>query len=109
MSSDSRKIENGAGSFNALSKLRTLQEALAGINSVLAREGEELSERDLSQLLKELEAAESLADGVENKLDALLKNLEGMLDGLEGTEHKNEGVTQGEGEEPEAAKGKEES
>ncbi|KAG8735561.1 hypothetical protein FRC10_010402 [Ceratobasidium sp. 414] len=69
---------------NGLSELRALDEALAGVDSVLAREGEEPSERDLAQLLRELEAADTVADGVESKLDELLKNLEGMLGGLQG-------------------------
>ncbi|KAG8706566.1 hypothetical protein FRC08_000974 [Ceratobasidium sp. 394] len=69
---------------NGLSELRTLEEALTGVNSVLTREGEELSEHDLAQLLQELDAAEIVADGVESKLDELLKNLGGMLDGLQG-------------------------
>ncbi|KAG8741078.1 hypothetical protein FRC12_015798 [Ceratobasidium sp. 428] len=74
-----------AAAANGLGDLRTLEEALTGVNSVLAREGEELSERDLAQLLRELEAADDVADGVESKLDELLKNLEGMLDGLQNT------------------------
>lgn len=90
MSSDSRSSNNGTSTVNGLSELRTLEEALTGVNSVLAREGEELNKRDLAKLLKELEAADNVADGVESKLDDLLKNLEGMLDGLEGAKH--EGV-----------------
>ncbi|KAF8600915.1 hypothetical protein BDV93DRAFT_559008 [Ceratobasidium sp. AG-I] len=88
MSSDSRNLNNGAGA-NGLSELQTLEEALTGVNSVLAREGEEMNERDLAQLLKELEAADNVADGVESKLDNLLKNLEGMLGGLEGAGQKD--------------------
>lgn len=63
--------------------VRALEEALAGINSALTRDGEELSEQDLAKVLKQLEAAEGVADDVEGKLDELLKNLGGMLEGLE--------------------------
>lgn len=89
MTSDTKAPTNGAGGANGLSELRTLEEALTGVNSLLDREGEELSERDLAKLLKDLEAADNVAEGVESKLDELLKNLEGMLDGLEGTEQKD--------------------
>ncbi|KAG9091579.1 hypothetical protein FRC07_011826 [Ceratobasidium sp. 392] len=87
MSTNTSNFDNAANASvaaaNGLNGLRTLEEALTGVNSALAREGEELNERDLAQLLRELEAADSVADGVETKLDELLKNLEGMLDGLE--------------------------
>ncbi|QRV94871.1 hypothetical protein RhiJN_22889 [Ceratobasidium sp. AG-Ba] len=81
---------------NTLSQLQILEEALAGANSVLAREGEELNERDLAQLLKELEAADDVADGVETKLDELLKNIGGMLEGLEGAGPQGNNMSEGE-------------
>jgi len=86
------------GAANGLSELQTLEVALTNVNSVLTREGEELGEHDLSQLLKEFEAADSVADGVESKLDDLLKNLKGMLDGLEGVGQIGRGVQETAGE-----------
>jgi allophanate hydrolase subunit 1 len=97
MSSNSRNINQNATNASLvaadrLSELRTLEETLTGVNSVLARgDGEELSESELAQVLRELETADSVADGVESKLDNLLKNLEGMLDGLEGAEGGKDG------------------
>ncbi|KAG9079997.1 hypothetical protein FRC06_007200 [Ceratobasidium sp. 370] len=79
-----RTTKPSVAAADGFSELRTLEEALTSVDSVLAREGEELSERDLAQLLRELDAADTVADGVESKLDELLKNLEGMLDGLQG-------------------------
>ncbi|QRV80377.1 hypothetical protein RhiJN_08392 [Ceratobasidium sp. AG-Ba] len=81
---------------DTLSQLQILEEALAGANSVLAHEGEELNERDLAQLLKELEAADDVADGVETKLDELLKNIGGMLEGLEGADPQGNNMSGGE-------------
>lgn len=78
---------------NGLNGLQALEAALTGVNSVLGREGEELSERDLARLLKELEAADGVADDVEGKLDELLKNLGGMLDGLEAGQQGSETKT----------------
>jgi allophanate hydrolase subunit 1 len=97
MSSKPRNINQNATNASlvaadGLSELRTLEETLTGVNSVLARgDGEELSESELAQVLRELETADSVADGVESKLDSLLKNLEGMLDGLEGAEGEKDG------------------
>ncbi|CAE6395323.1 unnamed protein product [Rhizoctonia solani] len=75
--------------------VRALEDALASINSILAREGEEMSERDLTNLLKQLEAAEGVADDVEGKLDGLLKNLGGMIEGLEAGKGDGQGSNTG--------------
>ncbi|KAJ1302653.1 hypothetical protein OPQ81_002970 [Rhizoctonia solani] len=67
MSSDSKSTQPNVSSTpqpqgENLDGVRALEEALAGINSVLGRDGEELSEHDLAKVLKQLEAAEGVAD-----------------------------------------------
>lgn len=44
---------------------------------------ENLSDEDVMELLRQLEEADGMASGLEDKLDGLLENLEGMLKGLE--------------------------
>ncbi|KAG9042136.1 hypothetical protein FS837_011250 [Tulasnella sp. UAMH 9824] len=44
---------------------------------------ENLSDDDVMELLRQLEEADGIASGLEDKLDGLLENLEGMLKGLE--------------------------
>ncbi|EUC67035.1 hypothetical protein RSOL_518330 [Rhizoctonia solani AG-3 Rhs1AP] len=99
MSSDSKATANVGPTTQAQegngNGVRALEEAISGINSVLAREGEELSEKDLAKVLKQLEAAEGVADDVEGKLDELLKNLGGMLEGLEAGKGGGQGTTPG--------------
>ncbi|KAG8763326.1 hypothetical protein FRC11_004758 [Ceratobasidium sp. 423] len=100
MSSNSKTTQPNVGSIpqsqtESANGVRALEEALAGINSALAHEGEEMSEQDLAKVLKQLEAAEGVADDVEGKLDELLKNLGGMLEGLEGGKGGGQGTTSG--------------
>ncbi|CAE6535984.1 unnamed protein product [Rhizoctonia solani] len=99
MSSDSKTTQPNAGptprsQMESANGVQALEEALADINSVLASEGEEMSEQDLAKVLKQLEAAEGVADDVEGKLDELLKNLGGMLEGLD-VEKGGKGTTAG--------------
>ncbi|CAE6440993.1 hypothetical protein AG1IA_05643 [Rhizoctonia solani AG-1 IA] len=97
MSSNSQVTQsnNVAHDHKNIDGVRALEEALAGINSVLSREGEELSEQDLAKVLKQLEAAEGVADDVEGKLDEMLKNLGGMIEGLESDKKDGQGPTTG--------------
>ncbi|KDN44843.1 hypothetical protein RSAG8_05316, partial [Rhizoctonia solani AG-8 WAC10335] len=99
MSSDSKTTPNVGPTTQSqggnVDGVRALEDALAGINSALAREGEELSDRDLAKVLKQLEAAEGVADDVEGKLDDFIKNLGGMLEGLEAEKGQGQGATAG--------------
>ena len=46
---------------------------------------EELGVEDVEELLRRLEAANGIADGVEGKLDGILEHLDGLLNSLEAT------------------------
>ncbi|CAE6531068.1 unnamed protein product [Rhizoctonia solani] len=103
MSSDPKATPN-AGSIPLsqewdIDRLQAIGEGLSDINSMLARQGGELSEQDLAKVLEQLKAAEVVADDVEGKLDELLKNLGGMLEGLEADKGEGQG-TDAEGKRP---------
>lgn len=51
-------------------------------------DGEEIGElgaEDVEELMRRLEAANGIADGVEGKLDGILEHLDGLLNSLEAT------------------------
>ena len=50
----------------------------------------ELGADDVEELIRRLEAANGIADGVEDKLDGILAHLDGLLDSLEATEEVKE-------------------
>jgi hypothetical protein len=45
---------------------------------------------EVEELIRRLEAANGIADGVENKLDGILEHLDGLLSSLEVTGEKKE-------------------
>ena len=52
-----------------------------------AADGEEIEElgaEDVEELLRRLEAADGIAEGMEGKLDGILEHLDGLLSSLEG-------------------------
>lgn len=48
-------------------------------------ENGELRMEDVDELIRRLEAANGIAEGVEDKLDGILQHLDGLLSSLEGT------------------------
>lgn len=56
-------------------------------------EGEEVEEpgvEEVEELIRRLEAASGIADGVENKLDGILEHLDGLLNSLEANKETKE-------------------
>lgn len=51
--------------------------------TVEGEEADELRAEEVEELIRRLEAANGIADGVENKLDDILKHLDGLLGSLE--------------------------
>jgi chromosome segregation ATPase len=51
---------------------------------------DEQSEKELEELLRQMDEANVLADGIEDRVDALLANLEGILGSLDATNDKEE-------------------
>ena len=89
--SSSNANSNGAGQLpdstsdtlaSTVSQVAFLQQVIS--SSVPTEEG---AEGDISEILKQLEAADGVAQGVESKLDKLLENLEEMIEGLEASYH----------------------
>ena len=58
--------------------------------TVEGEEAEELGAEEVEELIRRLEAANGIADGVENKLDEILKHLDGLLGSLESPGEKKE-------------------
>lgn len=56
---------------------------LAFLQEVISSSDADVGEGDISAILRQLETADNVAQGVESKLDKLLENLEGLLEGLE--------------------------
>ncbi|KAB5594572.1 hypothetical protein CTheo_2055 [Ceratobasidium theobromae] len=84
MSSDSKNAESGTRTQGgSLNELRGVEEVLNNANSILDREDEEFSEQELLHLLKQLDAAELVAEQIESRVDNILRNLENMQDGPE--------------------------
>jgi hypothetical protein len=48
-------------------------------------DGEELGIEEVEELIRRIEAANGIADGVEDKLDGILEHLDGLLSSLEAT------------------------
>lgn len=48
-------------------------------------DGEELGMEEVEELIRRIEAANGIADGVEDKLDGILAHLDGLLSSLEAT------------------------
>jgi hypothetical protein len=57
--------------------------ALAALLSQGHVDESELSEQHLAELLRQLEQADGVARGVEDRLDGMLKNLDDLLEGME--------------------------
>ncbi|KAJ3015439.1 hypothetical protein NUW54_g1047 [Trametes sanguinea] len=81
-----RKTVNGP---NASS----LEADIALLSNLLSQETDE-SSHDVTELLRRLEAAEGIADGVESRLDGIMDHLDSMLTELE----TRTTATQGEGD-----------
>lgn len=99
---------------DAANGTRSLDADIALLSSVLSHSAD-LEERDvegpeLQELLKRLEAADGVAQGVESRLDNIIGNLDRMLSGLETTgEEKADGVKCGRDEGLSAKEGNDDS
>ena len=73
------------GGENASSNGLPSDADLAALANLIAAEppSEEHADRDLSELLAQLENADVLAQQMENNIDRLLERLDGMVEGLE--------------------------
>lgn len=90
--SSSNANSNGASQLRDSTSSDTLASTVsqvAFLQQVISSSGptEEGAEGDIFEILKQLEAADGVAQGVESKLDKLLENLEGMIEGLEASYH----------------------
>lgn len=100
MSSD-KKTPDGP---NKASSLETDVSTLASLIASTATNGdrtndpetvegevEELGVEEVEELIRRLEAADGIADGVENKLDGILEHLDGLLKSLEANKEAKDG------------------
>ncbi|KAI9067220.1 hypothetical protein FKP32DRAFT_1588860 [Trametes sanguinea] len=71
----------------------SLEADIALLSNLLSQETDE-SSHDVTELLRRLEAAEGIADGVESRLDGIMDHLDSMLSELE----TRTTATQGEGD-----------
>lgn len=81
-SQTNKRATNSKGSDTDIAKLTTLMTTQAMVVD------DEQSEKELEELLKQLDEASVLADGIEDRVDALLANLDGMLGGLDAGDDK---------------------
>ncbi|KAJ3770789.1 hypothetical protein FB446DRAFT_646381 [Lentinula raphanica] len=101
----SNKLPNGASNENNTqsqhaSSSTQLHDVLiaTGLSEARAEESnQELSESDLAGLLKQIDGANGVLNGVEDRLDGILSNLDSLLAVLEsaGTQSNGGGVTDG--------------
>ncbi|KAI0652736.1 hypothetical protein C8Q79DRAFT_886428, partial [Trametes meyenii] len=76
---------NGKGSqqnSHPVSQNNSLEADIALLSSLLSQNVDE-SDPDVSELLRRLEAAEGIADGVESRLDGIMDHLDNLLGDLE--------------------------
>lgn len=71
--------------------LMTLELVQAPAQTMIVND--EQAEKELEELLRQMDEASILADGIENKVDALLADLEGMLGSLDAGDDKEEDAT----------------
>jgi len=69
--------------FDLLSSQPSVPQPQPKSESEPAKDDTQLGMDDVSSLLKQLEEAEGVADGVESKLDSVLSELDVLLDALE--------------------------
>ncbi|KAI0370104.1 hypothetical protein BV20DRAFT_944842 [Pilatotrama ljubarskyi] len=74
---DDRKVEAATGSAS-----NSLEADIALLSSLLSQNVDE-SDPDVAELLRRLEAAEGIADGVESRLDGIIGHLDSLLGDLE--------------------------
>ncbi|KAK7464470.1 hypothetical protein VKT23_006640 [Stygiomarasmius scandens] len=78
---------NGTTPVNASRDMVSIEQDISRLSAILSGSGanseEELDERSLAELFKQLEGATGLMNGVEDKLDNILGNLDGLLAALE--------------------------
>jgi hypothetical protein len=97
MSSDDRSPNQPNQTSSLETNISTLASLIASTTTTTAngdgtgdpgaadRETGELVVEDVEELLRRLEAADGIADGVEGKLDGILEHLDGLLSSLETT------------------------
>jgi hypothetical protein len=67
---------NGQGKTN-------LEDDIAQLSALLSQEPSEGDDGDVAELLRQIEKADGMAQGVESKLDNVLQNLDNLLASLE--------------------------
>lgn len=83
-SQTNERTTNSKGTEIDIAKLTTLMTTQAMVVD------DEQSEKELEELLRQLDEASVLADGIEDRVDVLLANLDGMLGGLDAGDDKEE-------------------
>jgi hypothetical protein len=96
MSSDDNKKPDAVstntssnGTISSNSDMTSISKDVSRLSALLSEPAfsdenlEDLDERSLAELFKQLEGASGLMNGVENKLDHILGNLDGLLAALE--------------------------
>ena len=72
---------------NGVSKDNSSQSALASdialLSAILSRSADPTDETDIAELLRQIDSAHGVAEGVETRLDGVIDNLDTLLDSLE--------------------------
>ncbi|KAL7284941.1 hypothetical protein ACG7TL_000029 [Trametes sanguinea] len=84
-------VSNGPASQPSNHNNTSSLEADIALLSDLLSQGRDESSRDVIELLRRLEAAEGIADGVESRLDGIMDHLDSMLSELETRTSSNQG------------------
>ncbi|ETW86560.1 hypothetical protein HETIRDRAFT_99035 [Heterobasidion irregulare TC 32-1] len=83
----------------------TLQADLTFLSSLLSKEGkDDNADVDVVALLRQLETADGVAQGVESRIDGILGSLDALLDSLQPDSAEGQSVT-GDAKEQDGAKG----
>lgn len=96
MSTSGSPNANGKPSQNETSIVNdtTLQADLTFLSSLLSKEGkDDNADVDVAALLRQLETADGVAQGVENRIDGILGSLDALLDSLQPDSAEGQPVT----------------
>ncbi|KAK7695194.1 hypothetical protein QCA50_002384 [Cerrena zonata] len=81
MSSKNTATTNG-GSMDAVNQ-SNIPSDIALLSSILNRSTDPSDETDIAELLRQIETAHGVAEGVETRLDGVIDHLDALLDTLE--------------------------